>query len=445
MKVELKKEHQCVKIIEELDNLIKESLSLFDDFQTFKISGANVQKTQYYETILLFHLFQKTNFEKVFENTRISFGDVKHGWGTIIINILFQLGESKKDPNFNNFLSVLNDRVSELEKRSIKEFSYYIPSRLNFDKLTKKEIEKLKASIKSALDISIEHPDKVINNQIKNKKFLNLILNRKIILRVNAKGRDSIYTNSVITLKTSALAGAITLAKNLGTFPEKWDIRGDLSLANDPFDDYFIIVENQKIVYPNIDWQSYDYRISNRDISGIKKEIINRGDYQNIIFILNAISKQHNKLKKLSKESLKLYFEAMTEKNLEISFLKFWVLIEKILKQGGKITDKSLIKMIKYIIIKQKHLEPVVDSLYKKRNDLVHEFKTDYISQFDRNLTKVIAESNILLLLNPPIKINNIEEFKILLSNISCSKELLVTKERLVEDILKFRNKTTRS
>jgi len=111
MKVELKKEHQCVKIIEELDNLIKESLSLFDDFQTFKISGANVQKTQYYETILLFHLFQKTNlfhlfqktnFEKVFENTRISFGDVKHGWGTIIINILFQLGESKKDPNFDN-------------------------------------------------------------------------------------------------------------------------------------------------------------------------------------------------------------------------------------------------------------------------------------------------------------------------------------------------------
>ena len=147
-------------------------------------------------------------------------------------------------------------------------------------------------------------------------------------------------------------------------------------------------------------------------------------------------------LKKLSEESLKLYFDAMIEKNLEISFLKFWILIEKILKQGGKITDESLIKMIRHII-REKHLKPVVDSLYKKRNDLVHEFKTDYISQFDRNLIKAIAESNILLLLNPPTEINNTAEFMIFLDNISCSEDLLKTKNRIIKGILKSREKTT--
>lgn len=79
----------------------------------------------------------------------------------------------------------------------------------------------------------------------------------------------------------------------------------------------------------------------------------------------------------------------------------------------------------------------MVDGLYKKRNYLVHEFKINYISQQDRNLAKAISESTLLFLIDPPTKINNEQDLKILFDNIFLSKSELKKKNSIISKILR--------
>ena len=63
--IQLKKKYECKEIIDELDELIKESVNLYDDFKTCKVSDANVKRINLFETIILDHLLDKTNFERI--------------------------------------------------------------------------------------------------------------------------------------------------------------------------------------------------------------------------------------------------------------------------------------------------------------------------------------------------------------------------------------------
>ena len=217
-----------------------------------------------------------------------------------------------------------------------------------------------------------------------------------------------------------------------------------MSLTRSPIEDHLIVVKDSKeIVYPDKSrWRILNYEIQ-KEISLIGKETWNihnrqNGNYKRLKIILDLLAKQDKKVKKVSEDSLKLYFEAVTEKQLEISFLKFWIITERILKQGGKRNDTSLLNILRKII-RDKHLKRMVDILYKKRNDLVHEFEVNFISQQDRNLAKAIAESTMLFLIDPPTKIKNLQELKTLIDNIFSSKEDLRVKKKIINKLIKLR------
>jgi len=444
MIIELKKKYQCQSIIEELDELIKDSVSLFDDFSNCRVSGKNVQKIERFETILLDHLLEKTNFENVFDSLKISYGDIKQGFHTIIYNLFCQIGKNNKTPNFNQFLLELDKKVRQLRKKKENKFTYYIPSRVEINQLNNNEKNNLRKKVKKSTGMTFKKLTKSIIKNIKSNNMKSLFSNRELIFRLEIKARDYVYPSKILDRKVSTFLGAIAFSNHLFKDTRKLiSSSNDMSISSkEPLDDYLIIVENNKsIVYPHKNrWQILDYEIK-KDVTMVGKNIWNvhnryDGNYKRLITILDLLSKQDKKIKEISEDSLKLYLEAITEKQLELSFLKFWIITERIIKQGGKRKDDSLILILKKII-KEKHLKRMIDSLYRKRNDMVHEFKINYISQQDRNLAKAIAEQTILFLIDPPTKIKNLEEFKILIDNVFSSKENLKAKRKIINKLIK--------
>lgn len=429
MPVQLKKKYQCLELIEELDELIAEAVGLFDDSTGCTVSGYNVQKIERFETIIMDHLIEKTDFESTLESIKTSFG------GTF--NLLCKIKRNGLKPTFSNFLSVIDDEIKELKKIPIKNYTFYVPVRIK-TRLTNIEKENLRKNLNRATNLTVRKLPNKVRKMIPSSNFQGLFANREIILKGSVHARDYISSIKWMDRKISAFLGAIAFSKYLYRDTKKWSSFSlDMSIANDPSDKHFLIIENNhQIVYPETGlWDNLDIEVE-KDVSLIGKEtwdIHNKigGNYQKLITVLGLLSKQDAKMKEITEESLKLYLEAITEKHLEISFLKFWIITERILKKTGKISDERLKSTLKGII-KESHLKKMIDVLYKKRNDLVHEFEVNLISQQDRNLAKATAELTILLLINPPTRINNVHEFQIMIDNISSSKEELKTKKKII-------------
>jgi len=442
MIVQLKKKYKCEELIDELNELIKEGVGLFDDYSGCRVSGHNVQKIKRFETIILDHLLEKTNFENVFDSIKISYGDIKNHFHTIIYNLLCKIGQKNLDATFDSFLNVLDDKIKELKRKSLEKYTYYLPTRIECQ-LNDSEYKALKKSVKKATGISICKIPKKILKQIKSNNYKSFFQSRQVILKFETKARDYIFPIKKLDNKIYSFLGALAFSNHLYRDKEKWmSSSNDMAIAINPVEDHILIVKNNNTIeYPHSSrWQILEYEIK-KEISLIGKEIWNihnkpNGNYKRLKSILDLINKQEKRILEISEDSLKLYLEAISEKQLEISFLKFWIITERILKQGGKRKDLSLLNVLRKII-RDKHLKRMVDGLYKKRNDLVHEFKINYISQQDRNLAKAISESTLLFLIDPPTKINNVQDLRILVDNIFLSKSELEKKNSIIRKILR--------
>lgn len=101
------------------------------------------------------------------------------------------------------------------------------------------------------------------------------------------------------------------------------------------------------------------------------------------------------------------------------SFIKFWSLSEKILKDiCGDMNDNQLKKFMANILKGFNNFESMIDKIdviYKKRNSLVHENKHGDITQYDRILVKTIAEELICFLIKYLDDVNDIREYGIIL------------------------------
>lgn len=440
MEVELYKKFKCEKLIEELDALVSEASNLFEDG---KVSGENISKLDRFELLLLDHLLNRTNFEKAFDELLVSYGDFKDFSRTIIFNFLNALHKKTGNPSFSNLLEEINNFIAKKEEEPLKNFSYYIPTRIEYD-LKPNEVKNLNKKLKKVFNLTAKKLPKNIFKQIKSEKFRALLSNRQLILRIDVTARDYIYPIAKIVDKNIlGFLGILALAKHYQRSSKKWSITPDRFIEANPLEDYLIIVEdNKNIVFPRR-LLTHEV-IDKKDISMIGKTIWNihnrsRGNYKMIISGLDLISKSSIRLKPLILDSLKLYFEAIIESTVELSFLKFWIVSENIAKYGRKLTDDSL-KSIFRNLVNEGYSKKMIDRLHRKRNDLVHEFKINHITQNDRNFIKLISEGLILILIDPPTKINNGEELKILFDNFASSKDMLKNKKRIITKFIKLKD-----
>ena len=187
-------------------------------------------------------------------------------------------------------------------------------------------------------------------------------------------------------------------------------------ISNNPLLAWHLVTnETSDIIIPNrtqrILWNP---EIINECNNILSKEIWIINDrpenYERIINFIKTINKNEKNINSFLEDILILYFKAITENDLDICFLKFWIIIEKIIKisHNKKINLRDELKKI----FKGTYFENYINELYDKRNDFVHEFKSDYISQSDRNLSKLIAETLILNFFDEKASINNYDDLR---------------------------------
>ena len=134
------------------------------------------------------------------------------------------------------------------------------------------------------------------------------------------------------------------------------------------------------------------------------------------------------------KEYFSMYFLASSEAVLENSFINFYSLSERIIKDfANKIPDEKLISYMNKIWKINNfpdYMGQRINLIRIKRNQFVHENVRDEITTFDRNIMKIISESLICFLIDYLEIVNNIYEYKILLEY---SNQDTTQKERLID------------
>lgn len=123
------------------------------------------------------------------------------------------------------------------------------------------------------------------------------------------------------------------------------------------------------------------------------------------------------------KEYFHLYYLASSESSLENSFLKYWSLSEKIIKDiYDDIKDSKLRSVMRNILKANgcpKHIIKRVDFIYVKRNNFVHENKHGEITQYDQTLVKLISERLIDFLIHLLDEIKYLDEYSVILDYVN--------------------------
>lgn len=159
-------------------------------------------------------------------------------------------------------------------------------------------------------------------------------------------------------------------------------------------------------------------------------------------FLTQLEQQKQNKLRMLLTEALKFHNNALTQNETGYSFLSFFQVLELISLQQGKTNFDHVKKRVKAIFPDKQRMPEIIDAIFVKRNQLVHEGKIENLTTFDLNMVKPISESCIRFLLNNIKVLKTRENFNTFYANIGCGKEELYEKTKVFKYItrIKFRD-----
>ena len=136
-------------------------------------------------------------------------------------------------------------------------------------------------------------------------------------------------------------------------------------------------------------------------------------------------------------EYLILYYKASNEADLDISFLKFWTLSERIIKNGIDRSDNYVINYMRKILKHYKYPKSYQMRIYyikEKRNKLIHENISE-ITQNDRNVIKSVCDSLIWFLMEFEEYVKDMNEYEIFLNYFNQDNERLIEILKLINNL----------
>ncbi len=136
-------------------------------------------------------------------------------------------------------------------------------------------------------------------------------------------------------------------------------------------------------------------KISNKILHKIAlpSESVDKENIKTFIKVLEMCRDIQNKeLAERIAKNVAIYGEASSTEDLELSWFKYWIIIERCLAVANNTTFEHLKARVKHLPFwNDPYLEEKVDILFDKRNAYVHGMDVE-ISQFDRNQTKLIVD-----------------------------------------------------
>jgi len=425
------------KKLNKLDNLVKETINLFSNPKGQQISGIHdIKEFERNEMILLEEIISSSNFEKVCKNLEIDYWSFDQFTITILRGLLSKLALDKRcKKNFVNLIRLLEKRLNKIKTEPEKEIVYYVPLRLETYSLKEDELKKLKSLISKNLKISLVKPPKIFSKRIGSTNFRSIFYNRQWVAKIKVKTRDLNFSEKIAESRLNTFFGLYLFSSDFGRDKRMWkrgSQEGKYEIFSKILENTVLVLEDNNIIYP-MDWWFFETNLSKKDISIIGKQIWNihnkvNGNYKFLIESIRLIESTNEDIRGLLKESLNLYYNSMTEGDLYSSFLKFWIIVEKIIKCGDSLKDNNFKKRIKFVLSDKD--KSFFELIYKKRNLFVHNHEVDRISQSERNFIKNIAERLLLFLLDPPFRIKNLSELSFIMDNIK--SDLVSTKSKLL-------------
>lgn len=351
--------------------------------------------TQWYYDMIISYFIEVSNVEEVFNDYGISLLDVGY--------ILHNLKDCPKNEILSAFLTQVNS-VFNFQKDSV-DFKSNVIIYTNINrKLTDEDYFKKILAVYDLELFNFKNYDEGTSDVFKHDY---------VMLKYHSEFGDVDFVKNNALNEVNSFFGYLTYINKFNKYTTKYHINShslNHNITDLEYNSFILIDSKNKIVNEPVQIEiiSNSKNFNESNLKLIKN-----------LPIVDFRKSDKEEILENIKEYFALFYIASFERGLENSFLKFWSLSEKIIKDiSGSMKDNKLIKFMKKVLKLSKipkKMRQRVDVIQIKRNNLVHENKHGEITQYDQTLIKAVAENLILFLMLYSEEVKKLNDYGIIL------------------------------
>ena len=397
-------QNKKIKKFEEIINFVMDAMEEKNNGFSTSLNNFDI-----YLYMIRDYFNELTNINKVLKNKNFSEDDFYLG----LHRDLFEIKKNCEGDILNEFLYKMNEKLIRLTNHPFVTHHFIFYTNISRNFLENQYFNKILSFFNLSVFSFEEYIFDENYNAIKNKFKSNFVM-----FKATKCVRNKILNENDALNKVYSFFGFLTFIHNFLKQSKKWAINEfSLEFSEVDLEISSIIILNEDFTFNKKKGENLLILHSSNDLS--ESNILDFNNLSLEINIANMGNIEKNILTELN-VCFKLYYLASHESSIENSFLKFWALTERIIKTiCGNSNDDKLLKYMNKILklyTDGKHFEERLDIIRKKRNNLVHK-NINEITQFDRNLIKVVSEFFIHFIINISHRVKNMNEYQIILDN----------------------------
>lgn len=416
------KENKSSQLKSLKETLIEGSKIIDEDEDGHLSTSKNID---YYQNLVWSYLKETTNFENEMSNEITEKEFIIH-----IFKILNNVKYQNDEDILNEFLVEINKIY--LSSKTTNNFKIKFVFYTNIE--LRNSIKDKFCEMLDLFNLKIFNPN---NLSFENEKFKKAFKTKFIVLEYVVKGKNFYMMEKEAIKQVYLFFGYLTFLhlfrKNVDMFRANtlslnynlsdikissiFELNEDNTFIDNEFNSYCILKDSETYEKSKL------IKFSNNNLFYDFYKILMKSKNKQIIYQIN--------------EYLILYYKASIEADLDISFLKFWTLSERIIKQGNDRPDSYVINYMRKILKHYKYPKSYQERIYyikEKRNKLIHENISE-ITQNDRNVIKSVCDSLIWFLMEFEEYVENINEYEIFLKYFNQDNERLIEILKLINSI----------
>lgn len=408
--------------LKSLKKILIEGSKIIDEDEDGHLSTS--KDIEYYQNLVWSYLKETTNFENEMSGEITEKEFIKD-----IFRILNNVKYQNDEDILNEFLVEINKIfLSSKATNNFKiKFVFYTNIELR-DSIKDKFYEMLQLFNLKIFNLN--------NLSFENEKFKKVFKTDYVVLEYTAKGKNFYVMEKEAINQVYQFFGYLTFLHISRKNFDMWTVNSlslkynlsDLKISS-------IIELNEDNTF--ID-ESGSYRILKNAENYKKSKLISFTNTLLVYDFYKILMESENKqIIYQINNYLMLYYKASIDEDLDISFLKFWTLCERIIKNGNDKSDAEVIKYMRKILKLYNQPKSYQERIYyikEKRNLLIHENISE-ITQDDRNVIKSVCDLLFLFLIEFEKYVKNINEYEIFLNYFNQDNERLIEILNLINDI----------
>lgn len=390
--------------------------TLIEGTEIVNSSKSTTRNIFIYRDLIWSYLTETTNILKKIDDS------IKEEFLRSMLKLFKKLKNFPHEEILNEFLYEINLLYEEYKNKQKNELKFLCYTNIKLGESAKKPFYKMlplfDLKVFNYSDFKFE----------KNYPMQHKFQNKFVILEYSARGKEYLEMKHEALDRVKLFFGYLTFLHMYRKAPERWHIN-ELRLNHEISD-----LEISAMISLNLDNTFIDYEES-FDIIRTSKELEKskmvkiRNNALKYDFYKHLIKTENKKILNNIKGYLMQYYLASKESELNISFIRFWTLSEKILKDiGGDMNYDTLVKYMKKVLKYYnypKYVQNRIVHIKNKRNDFIHD-NIDNFNQNDRNIIKTVTDNLIGFVIEHNKTVKNMGEYQIILDYFNQDTERII-------------------